>query len=534
MQKGISTPATTESSRVGRRFGWFMSWRTPGHILANLAVFVTLLVLFYAEEDWRGKHDWEVCKCQLEANGVELDWHKFVPPPVPDDQNFAMTPFLAPLFDFNPRPFLRGQSPWRDQEGWARVTNFAAAFVGMGDFWKGDPFQPGGRMTDLENALFLLQKQTNSAATQQSYSTRAEAAAFLLRAFEEFKPVMDELHTASHRSYCRFNISYDDDDPMSMLVPHIGVLRRVAQVLQVRASAELALGKTEDAFDDAGFMLFVAETLHKEPLLISHAVRLVILRSVQQIIWEGLAERRWSDTQLRDFQARLQITPLKDLSWPRMAERAAFGVKFFDFARNHPNGLRTMLAQNEDNFWASALLAAPAGWLYQEQISLQRLYGENAFPYFDPQTGQIHPRIIDANSGSADKEANGTFSSFLHHTTFSKMMLPNLLKLFQKSAVAQAGVDQTVLACALERYRAANGRFPETLAAVAPQFIDKVPVDVCTGQPLKYRLEADGRFLLYSVGWNEKDDGGTVAMEKGSQSPALTQGDWVWSQYPQK
>ncbi len=112
------------------------------------------------------------------------------------------------------------------------------------------------------------------------------------------------------------------------------------------------------------------------------------------------------------------------------------------------------------------------------------------------------------------------------------MMLPNLLNLYQKSAVAQTGVDQTILACALERYRAVNGRFPETFGALVPQFIDKVPTDVCNGQPLKYRLEGDGRFILYSVGWNEKDDGGTVVLEKGSQALDLNQGDWVWPQYP--
>lgn len=510
-----------------------MSWRTPGHIIANLAVLAALLALFYAEENWRGKHDWEGYKLQLEAKGVELDWHKFVPPPVPDDQNFAMTPFLAPLFDFNPRPLLPGQSPWRDAEGRKRIINFAAAFAGTGDIWKGDPFQPGGKMTDLEEALFLLQNHTNPDATKQSFATRADAAAAVLTAVEEFKPVLDELRAASRRPYCRFNMNYDEDDPMIMLVPHLGLLRRVSRVLQVRASAELALGKTEAAFEDAGLMLYLAETLHHEPLLISHAARLFILRSVHQIIWDGLAEHRWSDQQLREFQARLRkITPLNDLSRPRMAERAAFGIKFFEFIRNHPSGFRDVLSQMEANFWTSALMAVPAGWLYQEQISCQRLYNEEAFLYSDLQSGQIHPRLVEESSRQLEQKATGSFSSFRHHTIFSIMEFPNLPRLFQKSAIAQTGVDQTVLACALERYRAAKGRFPESLIALVPQFIDKVPTDVCNGQPLKYRLEGDGRFILYSVGWNEKDDGGIVAIEKGSQSLDFNQGDWVWPKYP--
>jgi hypothetical protein len=48
---------------------------------------------------------------------------------------------------------------------------------------------------------------------------------------------------------------------------------------------------------------------------------------------------------------------------------------------------------------------------------------------------------------------------------------------------------------------------------------------------LKYRLTDNGRFILYSVGWNEKDDGGVVATNKEKRQDIL-QGDWVW-QYPE-
>jgi hypothetical protein len=49
---------------------------------------------------------------------------------------------------------------------------------------------------------------------------------------------------------------------------------------------------------------------------------------------------------------------------------------------------------------------------------------------------------------------------------------------------------------------------PETLDALAPQFIEKIPHDIIGGQPLHYRRTNDAEFLLYSIGWNETDDGG--------------------------
>ena len=50
--------------------------------------------ILYTEEDWRGKRAWENYKHEWEAKGEKFDWQAFVPPSVPDDQNF----FTAPIF----------------------------------------------------------------------------------------------------------------------------------------------------------------------------------------------------------------------------------------------------------------------------------------------------------------------------------------------------------------------------------------------------------------------------------------------------
>ncbi|HTV63287.1 MAG TPA: hypothetical protein VMH30_12030, partial [Verrucomicrobiae bacterium] len=63
-------------------------WRVIRRILIALAVLATLIAIFYTEEDWRGERAWENCQRELEAQGVVLDWGKYIPPPVPDDQNF--------------------------------------------------------------------------------------------------------------------------------------------------------------------------------------------------------------------------------------------------------------------------------------------------------------------------------------------------------------------------------------------------------------------------------------------------------------
>jgi len=95
-------------------------------------------------------------------------------------------------------------------------------------------------------------------------------------------------------------------------------------------------------------------------------------------------------------------------------------------------------------------------------------------------------------------------------------------------ARAQAGLDLGVIACALERHRLASGRYPDTLETLAPKFLSTILPDVITGQPLKYRLTENGRFLLYSVGWNQSDDGGAAGLTARRQMFDPNKGDWVW------
>ena len=72
---------------VRRLFTWVLRWR-----FLVLGCLVTLVALFYAVEDWRGRRAWKNYKHAWEARGERFDLASFVPPPVPNDQNFFETP----------------------------------------------------------------------------------------------------------------------------------------------------------------------------------------------------------------------------------------------------------------------------------------------------------------------------------------------------------------------------------------------------------------------------------------------------------
>ena len=123
---------------------------------------------------------------------------------------------------------------------------------------------------------------------------------------------------------------------------------------------------------------------------------------------------------------------------------------------------------------------------------------------------------------------NKVFESRTPYNLLEAMVVPNLGKATRAAARAQSLIRQAAIACALERYRLANDAYPESLAGLVPRFLDRVPSDVFAGESFRYRRLGEESFLLYSVGWNGKDDGGVEARNAEGR-PEIETGDWVWN-----
>jgi hypothetical protein len=67
-----------------------------------------------------------------------------------------------------------------------------------------------------------------------------------------------------------------------------------------------------------------------------------------------------------------------------------------------------------------------------------------------------------------------------------------------------------VAAAAAERHRLRHGTWPDSLAALVPEFLPAVPADPFDGRPRRYRRLADG-VVIYAVGPGGADDGGVLS-----------------------
>jgi len=93
-------------------------------------------------------------------------------------------------------------------------------------------------------------------------------------------------------------------------------------------------------------------------------------------------------------------------------------------------------------------------------------------------------------------------------------------------AQTEEGIVRTAIA--LERYRLAHHPYPVTLRDLVPALLHEVPIDCMDGHDLRYRLNPDGSYLLYSVGNDGVDNGGDPTPVAGRNLGFLNGQDWVW------
>jgi len=566
--------------------------------LFGLACLITLIILFYALENWRGKRAWEKCRRDLEAEGAVLDWGAYVPAPVPDNQNVFKAPRMQEWFVRGGAPegaksssqYFAEQKPYQPNP-----TNLLLAVVqivasnslpdvqaGNGRFRLEDPATPSqiqalldsttgpgligttgiklvARSPEQIQAVRLLIESEQPLSTKairtfitsnlsQSLSSghgrvvvetagtnlfhitlspAPRSAADYLEGTEGLSANINFLRDALQRPYARMEGDYQH--PEARPIPNFITVRTVAQLLAQRTQSYLLLGQPEPALRELTTLHELPRLLHdttasgKTLTLVAAMIDVAITGVYTATIADGLRLHAWGETQLASLQQQLvDIDLFAPLSESLQAERA--GVCRF-LETTGPGQIGKTFFQGGPNvrLWDKLqdkgyllLELAPRGWVYRNMASVA-LLKQKALGILDSTNQIASPRKAD----ELERETEVMLSHASPYTYLAGSVVPNFLKAFQTTAKQQAMASAALTACALERFRLAHGQYPDKLEQLQPQLIPQIPHDPIGGQPLKYRRTEDGQFLLYSIGWNEKDDGGVAG-----KSPV--EGDWVW------
>ena len=359
-------------------------------------------------------------------------------------------------------------------------------------------------------------------------------AADYLELTDQFETDFDMIREALKRPYARMGGDYEQ--PVAMPIPDFVCIRVLAQTLAQRAQCLLLLGQPERALRELTLCHDLSRLLEARPTakpmsLVAAMINVAVTGLYLDTVADGLRLQAWQGPQLSELQKQIE-----DINLPHYVAQAfqsetaglcraleTMEIKTF-LSFGPPTTNLWQMIKNPESLLFSAI---PRGWVYQN-MAVVALHRQKVIDGFDPARAIVLPHLLD----SVGREANIEFSHFSPYTFLAARALPNWIRAWQTLARNQTMANEALVVCALKRYRLAHGQYPETLDGLVPQYVEKLPHDIIGGQPLKYRRTDDGQFVLYSIGWNEKDDGGTVVLTD-SKPPRvnLDKGDWVW-EYP--
>jgi hypothetical protein len=274
----------------------------------------------------------------------------------------------------------------------------------------------------------------------------------------------------------------------------------------------------------------LSEAPERDPTLIGELVAVSISSMATDGLWALLEKRAATDTELADLTEMLGKRDHLASVIQAMRGELALGVNTMDYLMLNKRQVGNMIevinpeASRDAGSPAFALLARGffehsksvlAGYLYES--SIQPLKARN---FDDLQKRQI--------KGEAElKEHHSILHPAWIFTCLSAPATSNVtLRVFAHESVRR----QSLIAVALERWFLQHQSYPASLSELVPSLLPMVPADPMDGKPMRYRLTPAGRYALWSIGCDGKDDQGKVTEKTNANHlyKAAYQGDWAW------
>jgi hypothetical protein len=329
------------------------------------------------------------------------------------------------------------------------------------------------------------------------------------------------LHQAVSVKSCRYPI--DLTQAQSTLLPHLTHLRHAARLLCLETLEYEAENKPEQAVESVITSFGVSRSLSQEPLLISYLVD-VACHGIAFDNLEHLINRMpLTDEQLTTLGVAIEQSKDAEAFTRAFVGERCIGINTFETLGK---GLIPFEDRPSLLLRTVALLYQATGLLALDERSyldiMQRLI--NATRLSPPESlAAARSARLERSASSATIQAtiwrlgdggDLEIKQPPRYFILSRMMLPALGAAFTKEARFEAKLRDAQTALAIERYRLVNGSLPGQLNDLVPAFLPAVPADPFDGKPLRYKLLATG-YIVYSVGEDREDNGGTEKTSKG-------------------
>jgi hypothetical protein len=340
-------------------------------------------------------------------------------------------------------------------------------------------------------------------------------------ALAETAPELDAADEAAVAGPIQFDL--DASRGRAMLLPHLAALRHLESTLSSRMVVELHAGHADAAWTNALALTRLCSAWKVEPVGISEMVRFALTQIGFNAMWQALQGAGWPDEKLAALQHEWERADFFANLPDTVAFQRASDVAFCQQVRQEPLAGGTPFSEiirESIHSPSVAISAAKASWNAARYRSYGTYDDEKKLLLFHQQREQEMRRAIAAPTWAEMRTLPGVTNPAIFISPYrSRFQMLNLQSLHSRlgaqgsgllarAATAESERRIIVTAIALERFRQQHGAYPRTLAELAPEFLKSAPIDFMDGQPLRYRADQAGHFMLYSVGVDCADHGG--------------------------
>src|SRR5438132_6345599 len=280
------------------------------------------------------------------------------------------------------------------------------------------------------------------------------------------------------------------------VLSHVQEVRTIANLLSFDAMLRAEEKDLEGAMESCSALLNTARSIGDEPTYISALVRIAIrsiaIGRLELVLSQGEPSDQALETIQRAWEDEEQFSLLVAAS---RGERA-FADKSIQALQEGNGGGGT-----SNGVTGNATLNRIIAFFQRGSLSANRAASL-----------ELHTEIIEiANLPEPERQGrwdrlkarSGRFPGLV------RLTYPMTEKLVEADRRTRAQMRLIIVTLAAERYRKANGKWPESLSVLVPKYLKEVPTDPYDGARLRFR-RVDGGVVVYSIGADRLDNGGTL------------------------
>lgn len=346
---------------------------------------------------------------------------------------------------------------------------------------------------DIEAVYSILSKSTTPSPTDWAKAKTA---------ISRFDKIIALLEEAQSKPACQFPMYPVMKGMSSQSVERYGALssERFERLLRLREATRLLSakailcareGRTQDVVRYTRSALKVNDAIRKNAMLSDYLVGISIVNFTLPNMRQALSYCEPSESELRQLD-----NAFSRIDMPELYKHALEGERVYFLTQNYEFRKAGMPLGRGDTL---AYLDFVSKHLESTRMNYSAALSK----------GLVGPRAADG---------------IPFYAIFTQILAPVLARAAGARYKCEAEIACGRTFLALRAYKARFGQYPRTLRDLRSGIGWKLPEDPFTGKDLVYK-QVGGGFVLYSVGYDLKDNGGTALQ---SRSKTELGGDIVW------